>query len=42
MPLAYATELSLEQYTLFESLLKPPSPTGRPRSVNLMQVMQAL
>lgn len=42
MPLAYATELSLEQYTLFESLLQPPSPTGRPRSVNLMQVMQAL
>ena len=42
MHLAYATELSLEQYALFESLLKPPSPIGRPRSVNLMQVMQAL
>lgn len=42
MNLAYATELSLEQYELLESLLNPPSPTGRPRSVNLMQVWQAI
>ncbi len=42
MDLAYATELSLEQYQLFESLLNPPSLTGRPRSVNLMRVIQAI
>ncbi|MBW4694967.1 MAG: IS5 family transposase [Lyngbya sp. HA4199-MV5] len=42
MDLAYATELSLEQYELFESLVSPSSPTGRPRSVNLMLVIQAI
>lgn len=42
MDLAYATELSLEQYQLFESLLNPPRSTGRPRSVNLMHVLQAI
>lgn len=42
MDLAYATELSLEQYQLFESLLNPPATTGRPRSVSLMQVLQAI
>lgn len=42
MNLAYATELSLEQYELFESLLSTNSPTGRPRSVSLMRVLQAI
>lgn len=42
MNLAYATELSLEQYELFESLLGASSTTGRPRSVSLMRVLQAL
>lgn len=42
MDLAYATELSLEQYELFESLVSPSSPTGRPRSVNIMRVIQAI
>ncbi len=34
MTLAYATELTLEQYELFESLLSPVAKSGRPRSVN--------
>lgn len=42
MDLAYATELSLEQYELFESLVNPSSPMGRPRSVNIMRVIQAI
>lgn len=42
MNLAYATELSLEQYKLFEFLLNPSYTTGRPRSVNLMSVLQAI
>ena len=42
MTLAYASELSLEQYQLFASLLCPTHPTGRPRRVNLMLVMQAI
>jgi len=42
MDLAYATELSLEQYELLESLLSPRNTTGRPRSVKLMQVIQAI
>lgn len=42
MNLAYASELSLEQYELFEFLVSPSSPTGRPRSVSLMQVIQAI
>lgn len=42
MPLAYASELTLEQYELFASLLDPPSKKGRPRSVNLMLVVQAI
>jgi putative transposase len=42
MTLAYANELTLEQYQLFESLLSPAHTTGRPRSVNLMLVVQAI
>lgn len=42
MDLAYATELSLEQYQLFEFLLHPTYTTGRPRSVSLMSVLQAI
>jgi putative transposase len=42
MTLAYASELTLEQYQLFASLLSPAHPTGRARSVNLMQVLQAI
>ncbi len=42
MDLAYATELSLEQYALFESLLQPHYTTGRPPSVSLMHVFQAI
>lgn len=42
MTLAYASELTLEQYELFASLLSPAHPTGRPRSVNLMLVLQAI
>jgi putative transposase len=42
MTLAYATELTLEQYPLFESLLSPAHTTGRPRSVNLKLVLQAM
>lgn len=42
MTLAYATELTPLQWQLFESLLPPAKPTGRPRSVDLMQVMQAI
>ncbi len=42
MTLAYPSELTLEQYELFISLLNPDAKTGRPRSVNLMQVLQAI
>ncbi|MBD1836443.1 hypothetical protein H6F61_28130, partial [Cyanobacteria bacterium FACHB-472] len=42
MTLAYASELTLEQYELFESLLTPASQSGIPRSINRMQVMQAI
>ena len=42
MPLAYATELTLEQYELLESLLAPPCTLGRLRNANLMLVMQAI
>ncbi|BAZ04324.1 IS5 family transposase [Calothrix sp. NIES-3974] len=42
MTLAYASELTLEQYELFLSLLNPALPIGRPRTVNLMQVVQAI
>jgi transposase len=42
MTLAYASELTLEQYELFESLLPPESNSGRPRTVHLMVVLQAI
>ena len=42
MTLAYASELTLEQYQLFASLLHPAHSIGRPRSVNLMLVVQAI
>lgn len=42
MNLAYATELSPEQYELFKLLLYPSSSTGRPRRVGLMLVLQAI
>lgn len=42
MSLAYATELTIEQYELLNSLLPPESKVGRPRSVNLMLVLQAI
>ena len=42
MTLAYASELTLEQYELFEALLIPESKCGRPRTVNLMLVLQAI
>ena len=42
MTLAYATELTLEQYELLESLFSSDSSTGRPRTVNLMLVLQGI
>ncbi len=42
MTLAYVSELTLEQYELFDSLLTPKSKCGRPRTVNLMLVLQAI
>lgn len=42
MTLAYTSELTVEQYELLAALLPPASGTGRPRTVNLMQVLQAI
>ena len=42
MTSAYDTELTLEQYELLSSLFPPASPTGRPRQVSLMAVIQGL
>ncbi len=42
MTLAYVSELTLEQYELFDSLLTLKSKCGRPRTVNLMLVLQAI
>lgn len=42
MTLAYATELTPEQYELFQLLLHPASKLGRPRNVNLMMVLQGI
>ncbi len=42
MTLAYTSELTLEHYELFESLLNSESKSGRPRTVNLMWVLQAI
>jgi transposase len=42
MTQAYTTELTLEQYELLESLLPPETETGRPRTVNMMLVIQGI
>jgi putative transposase len=42
MNLVYATELTPEQWKILELLLPAPKPTGRPRSVCLMLVIQAI
>jgi transposase len=39
---AYTTELTLEQYELLASLLPPETATGRPRTVNMMLVIQGI
>jgi transposase len=39
---AYTTELTLEQYELLDSLLPPEAETGRPRTVNMMLVIQGI
>lgn len=38
----YTSELTVEQYELLLSLLPPESETGRPRTVNMMQVIQGI
>jgi len=42
MTLAYTSELTLEQFELLQSLLPAAAPTGRPRTVDLMAVVQAI
>jgi transposase len=42
MTQAYTTELTVEQYQLLDALLPPESVTGRPRTVNMMLVMQGI
>jgi transposase len=42
MTQAYTTELTLEQYDLLASLLPPETATGRPRTVNMMSVIQGI
>ena len=42
MTIAYTTELTLEQYELIYSLLPPAKRTGRPRTVNMMLVIQGI
>ena len=42
MTQAYSTELTLEQYELLASLLPPATKTGRPRTVNMMSVIQGI
>jgi transposase len=42
MTLAYTTELTLEQYELLASLLPQQEATGRPRTVNMMLVIQGI
>jgi transposase len=39
---AYTTELTVEQYELLSSLLTPKGDTGRPRTVNMMSVIQGI
>ena len=42
MTIAYTTELTPEQYELLYSLLPPTQNRGRPRSVNMMLVIQGI
>jgi transposase len=42
MTLAYTTELTLEQYELLASLLPQQEAIGRPRTVNMMLVIQGI
>jgi transposase len=42
MTQACTTELTLEQYELLASLLPPETGTGRPRTVNMMSVIQGI
>lgn len=42
MTLAYSTELTLEQYELLSSLLPAETEVGRPRTVNMMLVIQGI
>lgn len=42
MPLAYASDLTLEQWDLLTSLLPEPSRTGRPRTVDLKAVIDGI
>ena len=42
MTQAYTTELTLEQYELLASLFTPETATGRPRTVNMMLVIQGI
>jgi putative transposase len=42
MTQAYTTELTSEQYELLASLLPPETATGRPRTVNMMSVIQGI
>jgi putative transposase len=39
---AYTTELTVEQYELLAALLPPETKTGRPRTVNMMSVIQGI
>jgi hypothetical protein len=39
---AYTTELTVEQYELLASLLPDAATTGRPRTVNMMLVIQGI
>jgi transposase len=38
----YTTELTVEQYELLSSLFTPEAETGRPRTVNMMLVIQGI
>lgn len=42
MTSAYPITLSDDQYSLFESLLPPPAPCGRPREVDLKRVLESM
>lgn len=42
MTSAYPITLTDEQYALLEPLLLPPAPCGRPRSVSLNRVIEAM